>query len=249
MLLAQLALLSCVMGGQSFADTLIIQGSTTFARRIMEPFQATIETESKHTLTVVPNKSLPGMITLLEGQAHMAMISSTLKSEITALQKIMPGLPFEKLQAHEISRTRVAIALHPSNPVRKASLQQVKRVVLGEINNWSELGGPVLPIRVILVGGGGGVTSVVEIELLDGKPATHPQVMYVRSPFHLIQAVEQAAGAIGFAQLALLRERKLPELVTEAPIEQILSLVTLGPPTPAMNDVIQAARRAAEKAM
>ena len=39
------------------------------------------------------------------------------------------------------------------------------------------------------------------------------------------------------------------ELVTEHPIEQTLSLVTHGDPTPAMKAVIDAARRAAEKVM
>jgi hypothetical protein len=45
------------------------------------------------------------------------------------------------------------------------------------------------------------------------------------------------------------RQRGLLEFLPEAPIEQTLSFVTAGPPTPAMNDVIQAARRAAEKVM
>jgi hypothetical protein len=38
-------------------------------------------------------------------------------------------------------------------------------------------------------------------------------------------------------------------LSTEAPIEQTLSLVTFGDPSPAMKAVIEAARRAAEKVM
>jgi hypothetical protein len=54
---------------------------------------------------------------------------------------------------------------------------------------------------------------------------------------------------MGFAQLALLKQRELPELVTEKPIEQVLSFVTFGPPTPAAQSVINAARRIAEKQM
>ena len=54
---------------------------------------------------------------------------------------------------------------------------------------------------------------------------------------------------MGFAQLALTRQKGLPELATEQPIEQTLSIITLGDPTPAMNDVIQATRSIAEKIM
>ena len=69
----------------------------------------------------------------------------------------MPGLAYEKLQAHEITATRVALGVHQSNPVRKMSLDQVRQILLGKITNWSELGGKNQPIRVVAVGGGGGV--------------------------------------------------------------------------------------------
>jgi phosphate transport system substrate-binding protein len=213
----------------------------------MEPHKATIEIDSKHDLTVIPNKSLPGLIALIEGRAHMAMISSSLKSEIAALQKVMPGLPYDQLQAHEVSNTRIAVAVHSSNKVRKASHQQLKQMLLGELRSWSQLGGANLPIRVVLVGGGGGVTTVIEAELLEGAQVKGAHIVYVKTPVQLVRVVEQEAGAIGFAQLALVKQRGLPELLTEQPIEQTLSYVTMGAPTPAMRDVIQATRRAAEK--
>jgi phosphate transport system substrate-binding protein len=242
-------LLSGAVVNEAVADTLVIQGSTTFARRLMEPQRAAIEADAKHDLTVIPNKSLPGLIALIEGRAHMAMISSSLKTEIDALQKVMPGLSYDKLQVHEILNTRIAVALHPSNRVRKATIAQVRKALLGETNNWSALGGTNLPIRVVLVGGGGGVTTVIESEVLNGKRVEGPHVIYVKTPVQLIQVTGQEPGAMGFAQLALLKQRGLPELATEQPIDQTLSLVTLGDPTPAMKDVIRAARSAAERVM
>lgn len=248
-LIAIAILASITVASQAVAETLILQGSTTFARRLMDPHRAVIEAASKHELTVIPNKSLPGLIALMEGRAHMGMISASLKSEIDALQKIMPGLPYERLQAHPILSTRVAFGLHPSNPVRKASLNQVRKILLGEITNWAMLGGPDLPIRVVLVGGGGGVTTVIESEVLGGVRVTGQHAIFVKSPVQLVQVIEQERGAIGFAQLALTKQKGLPELATEQPIEQTLSLVTLGEPTPAMMDVIKAARLAAEKVL
>lgn len=227
----------------------MFKGSTTFARRLMEPHKAAIEALSTHELTVIPNKSMPGLIALLEGRAHMAMISASLKSETDALQQVMPGLAYDRLQAHQVLNTRVAFGIHPSNRVRKASLNQIRKILLGEITNWSALGGAELPIRVVLVGGGGGITTVIESELLSGQRVHGPHVIYVKTPVQLVQVVEQEPGAIGFAQLALTKQRGLPELVTEQPIEQTLSLVTLGDPTAAMDAVIQATRRAAEKVM
>jgi phosphate transport system substrate-binding protein len=233
----------------AMADPLVLQGSTTFSRRLMEPFQGEIEAMTGHQLTVIPNKSTPGLIALIEGRAHMAMLSAPLETEIELLQKSMPGLQFDKLRSFEVARTRVAIAVHHGNPVRAATLGQVTQILLGRIDNWSTLGGPHLPMRVILVGGGGGVTVAVEAALLSGRHAEAPNKVYVKTPMQLIQVVEQEPGAIGFAQLALVRQRKNIELTTDRPIEQLLYLVTVGEPTPAMRSVIDAARSVAAKAM
>ena len=64
------------------ADPITIQGSTTFNRRLMEPHQEEIEAISGQQLTVIPNKSTPGLIALLEGRAQLAMISAPLEAEI-----------------------------------------------------------------------------------------------------------------------------------------------------------------------
>jgi len=241
----------CSLGtaAPALADTLVVQGSTTFSRRVMEPYEAAIEAASGHELTVIPNKSTPGLIALMEGRAHLAMISASLSSEIDALKKVMPGLAFDRLRAFPIVMTRVAIAVHRSNPVRKLPLNEVARVLSGDVKNWNALGWRDQPVRIVLVGGGGGVTTVIETELLAGKPVTTPNVIYVRTPVQLVQVVEQEAGALGFSQLALLKQRELPELVTDKPIEQVLSLVTFGEPTAAMLSVVNAAKSLSEEEM
>ena len=242
---AWLSLLIAGSFSAALADPLIIQGSTTFARQLMEPYQAVIEAASGQELTVIPNKTTPGLIALLEGRAHLAMISAPLASEIDLIQKAMPGLPYGRLRTFEVSRTRVAIAVHASNPMRKASRDSITRMLTGDINNWKALGGQNVPIKIVLVSGGGGVTVAVETELLKGKPVAIPNVIYVKTPVQLVQVVEQEPGAIGFAQVALVRQRKVHEVTLDAPIEQQLSLVTFGEPTAAMSSVINAAQRVA----
>jgi hypothetical protein len=65
----------------------------------------------------------------------------------------------------------------------------------------------------------------------------------------LIAIVEQEPHVLGVAQLSLAKQKGLPEIVTEAPVEQALSLVTFGDPTPQMKAVIDAARNAVDKTM
>src|SRR4029079_1996981 len=77
-----LAALSMILGvaalTQAVAEPLILQGATTFNRRIMEPFEAAIEAKSGQEITVIPNRTMLGIIALMEGRAHMAMISAPL---------------------------------------------------------------------------------------------------------------------------------------------------------------------------
>ena len=98
-------------------------------------------------------------------------------------------------------------------------------------------------------GGGGGVATTVESELLDGKPVHGPNILYVKTALQLVQVVEQEPNAFGIAQLSLARQKGLPEIVTEKSVEQALSLITLGEPTPAMQAVIAAARAVIDKTM
>jgi phosphate transport system substrate-binding protein len=244
-----LLILASAVLSQADADPLIMQGSTTFNRRVMEPHEAAIEAKSGQEITVIPNRTMLGIIALMEGRAHMAMTSASLDSEVNKLKKAMPGLDYDRLKAFEISSTRVAFIVNPANTVRKASLDQIKKVLTGEITNWSALGGNDAPIRMIIVGGGGGVATTVESELLNGHPVHGPNIIYVKTALQLTGVVEQEPNAMGIAQLSLARQKGLPEIATERPVEQTLSLITLGEPTPAMKSVIDAARAAVDKTM
>ena len=247
MTIAAVMLSAAAFVSQAAAETLIVQGSSTLNRRLFERHQGEIESLSGHELTIIPNRTMLGLIALMEGRAHIAMISAPLKNEIATLQKAMPGLAYERLQAHEVTATRVGIAVHPSNPLRKVSLEQLKDVLLGKIVNWSGVGGKNAPIRIVAVGGGGGVIGTVEAVLLNGERVSAANVLYVKTALQLVQVVEQEPNALGIGQISLVRQRGIPELATERPIEQSLGFVTLGDPSPAVKAVIDAARKVAGK--
>jgi len=163
------------------AGTLIIQGSTTFARHLLDNKTAEIEAASGQKLTVIPNKSVPGLIALQEGRADIAMISAPLENELRS-SNAMDQLASTKFRVHEIARVRIAIVVNSANKVRAATADQVTKILNGEIKNWSELGGDDLPIRVVLVGEGGGLTLMVERELLGSRPPKAQNVLFVKTP-------------------------------------------------------------------
>jgi ABC-type phosphate transport system substrate-binding protein len=122
-------------------------------------------------------------------------------------------------------------------------------VLLGHVTNWKALGGQDRDIRIVAVGGGGGVMTTVESVILNGVSIEIPNVLYIKTATQVVRVVEQEPAAMGFAQLALVKQRDIPELVTDKPIEQVLSFVTFGPPSPAAQSVIDTARKIADKLM
>jgi ABC-type phosphate transport system substrate-binding protein len=232
-----------LLSAPAAADNLIVQGSTTFNARLMVPYQPMIEAAAKQKLTIVPNKSSLGLIALFDGRADMAMISSSLETEVASLRKTMPELPLESLRSFNISRTRIAFAINPANPIRTATLDTIRQILMGKINNWQMLGWADLPLRVVVVREGGGVQFSVEAELLGGQRISPDNPIVVQIGTQVTKVVQQEPGALGLAQLGVLRNQGLPELMTERFVEQQLNLVTLGEPNPAKRAVIDAARR------
>jgi phosphate transport system substrate-binding protein len=222
------------------ANPLTLQGSTTFTQRLMVPHQGAIEAAAGQKVVVVPNKSSTGLVALFEGRADLAMISSSLESEVELLRQTHPGLPVERLKNFTVSRTRVALAVHPSNPLRKITPDQLRRVFTGEITNWRELGWTDLPIRLVMVQQGGGVQLSLEAALGVKVAVKDPIRLQIGS--QVPKVVEQEPGALGLAQLGLVRKHNLPELALGQVVEQQLNLVSLGEPNKAMKSVIDAAR-------
>lgn len=243
----RLSLLACATGAlcltasAAMADNLTVQGSTTFTARLWEPHQAEVEKKTGHKLAIIPNQSVNGLTELLAGRTDIAMISAPLVREVDVIRKKHPDFAFKELQSFEIARVRVGFVVNPQNKVRQIKLEDLRKILLGQIVNWSTLGGPDLTIRPVLVGEGGGVTATVQATLLDKQPITADAIR-VRIQQQVLKIVEQEPGAIGISQVGLIQDSRLPEVKTDEPLEQILSLVTFGAPTAAEKSVIDALR-------
>jgi phosphate transport system substrate-binding protein len=228
---------------EAWSDGLILQGSTTFNTTVIVPFGKAVELETGLELNVVPNNSRLGLEALFAGEADLAMVSADLKSEESLLRAANPNLPYGRLQLSEIARSRVAFIIHPSNPVRTLPLDSIRRILTGEMTNWKELGGLDQKILVVTVRPGGGVLATVETRLLGASHITAPDVLRVRVGNQIVTVVEQEPGAIGLSQSSLVQVRNATELTADPPIEQVLSLVSLGAPSKNATAVIEAMRR------
>jgi phosphate transport system substrate-binding protein len=224
------------------AATLTIAGSTTFNTAVMVPYQKAIESATGHTLVIVPNRTELGIKLLLEHSADLAMISTKLESVSRNLRSSDLALPVDRLVSFDVYRARIVFTIHPTNSVRSINTQQLKAVLVGEITNWRELGGPDLPIRLVMVDAGAGIPLTISSQLLEGKQVTTNDAIRVRISSQVAKVVEQEPGALGLTQERNVTSHKIEIMATEQTIEQELSYVTLDQPSPAVKSVIDATR-------
>lgn len=241
-------LLTAALAGPAAA--LSVQGSATFTAEPMQDHRAEIEAAAGRSLRLVASNSKTGLLALFEGTADMAMISAQLGDAAEVLRQNSPGLPPERLRPFLVARVPARLVVHPGNPVRAASLADLRRIPLGEVTNWRELGGPDLPNRVVAAPDGAGVSTTVAAQLIGpGRAITAPGQIRVQQGSQAAAVLEQEPAALGLAQRKLTRGRAVADLATPVPIEQELSLVTLDEPAPAAAAVIEACRAIAERAL
>jgi phosphate transport system substrate-binding protein len=206
-LFAALVLLSGTMvfaGGDAEADTaadeslrLSMGGSTTVEpviTRAIEVYQATVDENAE--LSYDAPGSSAGVRGVLDGTYDIGAASRGLKgSEIEA-----GAVPTQ------IAIDGLAVIVNGSVPVDDLTLEQVAQIFIGEISNWSEVGGADAEIVVVNrdeASGTRGAFVEIVLESYTEDPVFDEDLV-VESNGDMAQKVAQTPNAIGYASLAVL---------------------------------------------
>lgn len=224
------------------AAEITISGSTSVAAQLVQPHEAQIEAAAGVSLNIIANGSGRGLQDLAEGKAAVAMISAPLEVTAESVNKKQPGaVDAAGMVAHQVGEARVAFVVHPANPVKQMTQEQVAGILSGAIANWSALGGPDLPIVVVTEVAGGGLRSMVESEMLGKAPITG-NLRELPNATQVAQVVQQISPGFGVAAHASVAGSGASVVATEREIAQPLILVTRGTPSAEIARVIDAAR-------
>src|SRR5712691_979652 len=202
--------------GSASAETLRIQGSSSFLSEVISPHQARIEALAAHRLSVAANSSDRGLLAVLKGEADLAMVTDSAERLVAILRESAPDLPYDRLLEFRVAEARVAFAVHPDNPVRRVRLGQLKQILTGQIDNWRQLGGPDRPIRVVSLHGS--AKRTVERSLLEGRHMTPRSEVLVERVDEIVETVAHGRGALGIAWPQIVKLHGLPELSTKSPV-------------------------------
>jgi phosphate transport system substrate-binding protein len=115
------------------------------------------------------------------------------------------------LVATKIARDGLAVIVNPSNNVKNLTMEQLKKIYLGDITNWKQVGGEDLPIVVIGRDSSSGTYVFFQETVLGGK-AYRRDMLSLASNAAVQHAVIQSAGAVGYVGMGYVDPKKVKVL-------------------------------------
>jgi len=227
------------------ADTVRLHGATTVMDIVVVPHRDAVQKATGHVLEISGNGTGRGLVDLVDGKADAAMVSEPMDIALAAAAAAGKQLDPAKLQMHEVRKADIVFVVHPSNPVSKLSWEQIRDIHTGKITNWKDVGGKDQAIVVYSDALTGGTRAMVKKVVLENQEYA-PAVRSLTAVKRVAEMVSKDAAGIGGVGSNFVDPRDDKILETRK-IERPLSFVTVGAPSPAVKQVVQAFRAESAK--
>jgi len=176
--------------------TIVVDGSTTVGPIAKAFAEYYMRKNQDVNITVSESGSGNGAKSLINGVCDVADMSRFMKSKefkAAAEKGVMPV-------AHVMAMDGLPILVHPSNPAKNLTIEQVRDIYNGKITNWNEVGGPNKKIVKISRDTNSGTYETFEKIVMKGEKIT-ADAEYVGSNGAVRQRVQSTPAAIGYAGL------------------------------------------------
>jgi phosphate transport system substrate-binding protein len=203
-MMVALAAAGIMTAGAVAEDKLVMDGSTTVGP-IAKAFAEYYMAKNKDVnVTVNESGSGNGAKSLINGVCDIANMSRFMKDKEFAAAVEGGVMPV----AHVVAMDGLPILVHPSNPVRALTVEQVRNIYAGKITNWKEVGGPDRDIVVVSRDTNSGTYEtfhkLVMTHKVDGekvKEKIKSGAEYVGSNGGIRARVQTTPAALGYAGL------------------------------------------------
>ncbi|MBU0638347.1 MAG: phosphate ABC transporter substrate-binding protein [Planctomycetes bacterium] len=176
--------------------TIVVDGSTTvgpIAKAFAEYFMSE---HSNVNITVSESGSGNGAKSLINGACDIADMSRFMKEnefKAAVAKGVMPV-------AHIVAMDGLPVIVHPSNPIKELTVEQVRGIYAGQITNWQQVGGPNKEIvKISRETNSGTYETFVQLVMKETRIAADTE--YVGSNGAARQRVQATPAAIAYAGL------------------------------------------------
>lgn len=214
-----------------------IAGSTTVLPIAQSCAEEFMNNHPEVNISVRGGGSSVGIASIMAGTVDIGDASRHIKDKELVQAREMGINPVENVVAND----GIAVIVNPGNTVTALTLEQLKDIYTGKIQNWKDLGGLNMPIVVISRDVSSGTFEVFNAKVLNGATGVDGALM-LASNNAVASTVADTPGAIGYAGLgyvtsavkALPINGVMPSRKTiqtaEYPISRTLHMYTNGRP-------------------
>lgn len=171
------------------SDTMVILG-----QRWAEDF---MKKNAQAKVQVTGGGSGTGIAALINGTTEIAMSSRAMKDA----EKKKIEEKGQQVVETPVAKDGVTFYVHPQNPLTSLTEDQLKKIYMGDLTNWKEVGGPDAPIVVYSRENSSGTYVFVKDELLDGGDFA-PEAQTLPGTAAVVNAVSKEQHGIGFGGAA-----------------------------------------------
>jgi len=155
---------------------------------------AALETQFE---TDTPDRDL----NVLSGTTTAAGVQGVIDGVLTAAALLRPLSDEEAAQDVQyvsFAQTSVALIVHPALEIDGLTGEQARAIFLGEMTNWSEVGGPDEAIVVFGRSESEAHTTLMRVAVFGDAPFPEPLVTILPSHSAMLTAVESTPNSIGY---------------------------------------------------
>ncbi len=227
-------LLLLAFAGTSIAGPLVLSGSSTMQKRILEPAQQALEKKIGVAIEVKGAETIRGIKDLMAGTADAAISDCPL-----ALAFQETGAPSEgTYREHVIAQDQIVAIVNARNKVKKLTREQLAGIHSGKITNWKDVGGADEPIAVVIPPQSSGTRSVIQDSLMDGAAFAANNYVTVTDR-EALDIVEKSPIAIALLSEGFAKSGKGLKTVSIPPVKRQLCIITKNEPTENLKKVIE----------
>lgn len=186
---------------ETAAGSLVVKGSDTLVNLSAAWAEAFMEANEGVEISVQGGGSSTGFKALIDGMADLANASRPIKDSERQALEAKGKVPV----AHVVACDAVNMVVHPSNPIRSLTMQQLSAILTGQVTNWKSLGGEDRPITVYSRETSSGTYAFVREHVMGDQDYVF-SARLMPSSESILQAVSQDATAIGYVGLGYVTE-------------------------------------------
>jgi len=146
-------------------DQLVITGSTTVLPIAQACAEEYMDEHENADITVRGGGSGVGFAALIDGQCDIANASREIKEEEIETAQEKGVEPVD----NKVAFDAIAVIVHPDNPVKGLTLEQLRDIYTGRKCNWKEFGGPDKSIVIVSRDVSSGTYEVFKEKVLEGE--------------------------------------------------------------------------------